>query len=340
MSATGSVTPATLALVNARIGDTLLVTPALRAIKAAWPDRPLVVRAHRERAPLLAGLPFVDRIEAIPRQPFRAAQRFVRRRYAIAFCWSDDPRLRSYCRRAAARVVAFERAGSPVDVAVPTPPSPMHAVEERLLLPAALGIAPAGKTLAYAVSPRERAWAGGFVAKLAPGGGDIVGITLASFPGKAYRDWPIEHFTALCRALADDEPTRRFLVLGDGASRPRAAALSRALPGRVVDATGRTTLRESAALIERLRLYVGVDTGPTHLAGALGVPMVAVYHCFHRGRLLAPLDHPGLEVIEHPCPDGTCTRETPMAQIGVEPVLAACRRLLARPDPRVSPLAA
>ena len=67
MSATGSVTPATLALVNARIGDTLLVTPALRAIKAAWPDRPLVVRAHRERAPLLAGLPFVDRVEAAGR---------------------------------------------------------------------------------------------------------------------------------------------------------------------------------------------------------------------------------------------------------------------------------
>src|SRR6185437_7793087 len=161
------------------IGDTLLVTPALRAIKAAAPERPLVVRAHRERAPLLAGLPFIDRVEAIPRHPFRAAQRFARRRYAVAFCWSDDPQLRAYCRRAAERVVA------------------------------------------YAISPRERAWAGGFVSRLAPAGGDIVGITLASFPGKAYRDWPIEHFTALCRALGDDEAKRHFLVLGDAASRAR-----------------------------------------------------------------------------------------------------------------------
>jgi len=331
---------ATLALVNARIGDTLLVTPALRAIKAAAPERPLVVRAHRERAPLLAGLPFIDRVEAIPRHPFRAAQRFARRRYAVAFCWSDDPQLRAYCRRAAERVVAFEKAGSPVSVSVPPPALPMHAVDERMLLPAALGIAPAGKALAYAISPRERAWAGGFVSRLAPAGGDIVGITLASFPGKAYRDWPIEHFTALCRALGDDEAKRHFLVLGDAASRARAALLVRALPGRVLDATGRTTLRETAALIDRLRLYVGVDTGPTHLAGALGVPVVAVYHCFHRGRFLAPLEHPALEVIEHPCPDGRCSRQTPMADVTVEPVLAACRRLLARPDPRLSPLAA
>jgi heptosyltransferase-3 len=331
---------ATLALVNARIGDTLLVTPALRAIKAAWPERALVVRAHRERAPLLAGLPFVDRVEAIPRSPFRAAQRFARRRYAVAFCWSDDSRLRTYCRRTAERVVAFEKPGSPVSVEVPPPALPMHAVDERLLLPAAVGIAPAGKSLAYAISPRERAWAGGFVAKLAPSGGDIVGVTLASFPGKAYRDWPIGHFTALCRALAADEAKRHFLVLGDAASRQRASVLARALPGRVIDATGRTTLRETAALIDRLRLYVGVDTGPTHLAGALGVPIVAVYHCFHRGRFLAPLDHPALEVVEHPCPDDRCSRDTPMADVAVEPVLAACRRLLARPDPRLSPLAA
>lgn len=331
---------ATLALVNARIGDTLLVTPALRAIKAAWPERALVVRAHRLRAPLLAGLPFVDRVEAIPRRPFRAAGVLARRRFDVAFCWSDDAELRAYCRRAARQVVAFELPGSRVSNPVPRPAEPMHAVDERLLLPAALGIAPAGKALAYAISVQERAWAAGFLAALGSGGGDLVGVTLASFAGKAYRDWPVESFVALCRQLSRGDPSLRFLVLGDAASRERAAALAQALPGRIVDATGRTTLRQSAALIERLRLYVGIDTGPTHLAGALGVPMVAIYHCFHRGRFLAPLEHPALEVIEHPCSDERCARTTPMADVAVEPVLAACQRLLARPDPRRSPMAA
>jgi lipopolysaccharide heptosyltransferase III len=330
----------TLALVHARIGDTLLVTPALRAIKTAWPERALVVRAHRLRASLFAGLPFVDRVEAIPRRAFRATGLLARRRFDVAFCWSDDAELRAYCRRAARRVVAFAMPGSAVAVAVPRPATPMHAVDERLLLPGALGIAPAGKALAYTVSLQERAWAAGFLAALGPGASDLVGVTLASFAGKAYRDWPAASFVALCRALASADPALRFLVLGDAASRDRAVALANALPGRVVDATGRTTLRQTAALIERLRLYVGVDTGPTHLAGALGVPMVAIYHCFHRGRFLAPLEHAALEVIEHPCSDEHCTRTTPMADVAVEPVLAACRRLLARPDPRRSPMAA
>jgi lipopolysaccharide heptosyltransferase III len=334
------MTNGVLALVNARIGDTLLVTPALRAIKAAWPDRALVVRAHRDRAPLLAGLPFVDRVDVLPRRAFRATHLLARRRFDVAFCWSDDRGLQAYCRRAARRVVAFDTPARIASVGVPRPVQLMHAVDERLLLPAALGIAPAGKALAYVVTPRERAWAAGFVASLGAAGSDLVGITLASFPGKAYRDWPVERFAALCRALASEDPKLRFVVLGDAASRDRAAALMQALPARVIDATARTTLRESAALIERLRLYVGVDTGPTHLAGGLGTPMVALYHCFHRGRYLAPLEHPALEVIEHPCPDDACSRQTPMGDVDVEPVLAACRRLLTRPDPRRSPLAA
>jgi heptosyltransferase-3 len=332
---------AVLGLVNARIGDTLLVTPALRAIKAAWPDRDVVVRAHRLRAPLLDALPFVDRIETIPRRAFRAVAILARRRFDVAFCWSDDPDLLRYCRRAAAKVVAFG-ANRRDDgfVAVPRPARPMHAVDERLLLPAALGIAPAGRRLAYVVQPRERAWAARWTAAHGLLGRDVVALALSSFPGKSYRDWPIARFAALADALAARDTDLRFLVLGDARSRTGAAALAHAIPGRIVDATGRTTLRETAALLDQSRLYVGVDTGPTHVAGALGVPMVAVYHCFHRGRLLAPLEHAALEVIEHPCPDELCSRETPMSEVGVEPVIAACRKLLALPDPRARSLAA
>lgn len=326
--------PATLALVNARIGDTLLVTPALRAIKAAWPQRELVVRAHRRSAPLLYELDFIDRVQAIPRRGLRLADAFARRRFDVAFCWSDDPAMRAYCRRASRRVVAFELPSDRDSIAVARPRSPMHAVDERLLLTAAMGIPAAGRRLAYVVSPGERAWAAQWLAARDGAERAVVGVAPASFRSKAYRDWPVERFAALVRDLGASDPELRVLVLGDAASRSGAAALVRELPGRIIDATGRTSLRESAALIERLRLYVGVDTGPTHLAGALGVPMVALYHCFHRGRFLAPLEHAALEIIEHPCPDERCSRRTPMHDIAVEPVLAACRRLLARPDPR------
>jgi heptosyltransferase-3 len=113
-----------------------------------------------------------------------------------------------------------------------------------------------------------------------------------------------------------------------------AQRLSTHFPGRVASLAGHTALREGAAVIGELDLYVGVDTGPTHLAGALGVPMVALYHCRHRGRWLAPQEHPALSVIEHPSTDIDCTADTPMSFIQVETVLEAAERLLASTIPR------
>jgi heptosyltransferase-3 len=329
---------ATLAIVNARIGDTLLVTPALRAIKAARPASTLVVRAHRERAPLLDGLAFVDRVERLPRRALRALDTFARRRYELAFCWAEDRGLVAYCRRVAQRTVAFANgeAAPPDVVAVPRPREPMHAVDERLLLARAVGIDGSDKRLAYCVQPHERTRARAWLAGRGAAGATVVSLQLASFPGKAYRDWPIERFAALARELATHRDDLVFVTLGDANSRDRARELASASRARLIDATGALSLRETAALIEQSRLYVGVDTGPTHLAGALGVPMVALYHCFHRGRLLAPLDHRALAVIEHPCPDAACTRATPMDELPVEPVVAACVDLLGRPDPRQS----
>ena len=91
------------------------------------------------------------------------------------------------------------------------------------------------------------------------------------------------------------------MILGD---RPDAVAgeeLATALGSHCHNLAGRLSLRQTLALMATLDLYVGVDTGPTHLAGALGIPMVAMYHCLHPGRYLAPLEHPSyLGVVEHP----------------------------------------
>ena len=53
-------------------------------------------------------------------------------------------------------------------------------------------------------------------------------------------------------------------------------------------------------LIGELDLYVGVDTGPTHIAGALDVPMIGIYHHLYPGRNLAPLNRPRCRVLEQP----------------------------------------
>lgn len=75
-------------------------------------------------------------------------------------------------------------------------------------------------------------------------------------------------------------------------------------------------------------LYVGVDTGPTHIAGALGIPMVALYHPAYPGRNLAPLQNPRCRVIEHPRTGSDSSADVNMADIPAEQVWQAASELL------------
>jgi heptosyltransferase-3 len=158
----------------------------------------------------------------------------------------------------------------------------------------------------------------------------LIGLQMASFPTKAHRDWPVSSFQELMARIAATRAEARFLLLGDAAAAVKAAPLLAACPQQAVLAAGRLSLRQSAALMAELDLYIGVDTGPTHIAGALGIPMVALYHCAYPGRNLAPLQHPACAVIEHPLTGKSAATTASMADIPVAAVWQAAMDRLAR----------
>lgn len=320
-----------LAIVVARIGDTLLATPALRAIKAAAPRGRLTVLAHRKRAPLLANLPFIDRLGSIDKRSAWWRGRLPAAQHDLALVWGNDRPLIDYALRRARKVVAFEASGLPVDSRLirVARPDGVHAVRERLALVEAVGIPAQDLRLAYAVAPGEAEAARRWL-ESRRGTGPTVGIQPVSFPTKPHRDWPIDSFVDLLRRLAAEFPQATFVVLGDDGAADAGRRLQAAVGGQVIVAAGQFDLRRSAALIGLLDVYIGVDTGPTHIAGALGVPMVALYHCSYPGRNLAPLGHSALRMIEHPA-TGAAHASTglDMADISVAQVLEATCELLA-----------
>ncbi len=102
---------------------------------------------------------------------------------------------------------------------------------------------------------------------------------LALLPGArwANKRWPVEHFTALVRQLAAREPALRFVVLGGAEDREAGRAIARTEPRRCLDLAGQTTLPEMVEWLRLCRLVVANDTGPMHVAAALGRPVVAVF---------------------------------------------------------------
>ncbi|TAM46979.1 MAG: glycosyltransferase family 9 protein [Gammaproteobacteria bacterium] len=315
----------------ARIGDTLLVTPAVRALKQASPKGRLTCLLHPARRTLYENLPWVDELGAITPKTAWLRSRFGGARYDYALVYGNDAPLVRYALRVAGRVIAFRQCDDGLNArlwrAVPAPAG-LHAVHERLLLPEALGVTTTDFHLAYLPTTNERAQARAWLTQHVYATGPLIGFQVASFPTKSYRDWPVDSFIELGRRLLADQPGAQILIFGGKESRGVAARITQALAPHAQSVAGQLDLRATAALLAQLNLYVGVDTGPTHLAGALGVPMVALYHCRHRGAQLAPLGHDRLAVIEHPASDRECSADTPMDRIPVEAVWEQARRLL------------
>jgi heptosyltransferase-3 len=335
----GSV-PSFLFINVARIGDTLFATPAMRAVAAAYPGCHITALAHPKRAEVLQGLPFVERVGRITKKTAPWRGRFGRERYDYAVVYGFDEPLVAYALRVAERVVAFRQKNDALNRrlyrCVETPPfQSEHAVDHHLRLPAALDVAAAGRRIAYRVLPDEATAARARLAVDVPvDAGPLIGLQVASFPTKDYRNWPIEHFAGLARAILAEWPRAHFLIYGGAEDRRHTRWLGQQLGARAVLYAGRLTLRETAALMSLTHLYVGVDTGPTHIMSAFDIPLVGLYHCLSSTRHTGPLDHPCLYALDHPRLDrGDCTKETPMSEISVETVYAAVRRALAEHPP-------
>ena len=93
-------------------------------------------------------------------------------------------------------------------------------------------------------------------------------------PGAAYgpaKRWP--HFPELARL----QQRYDIVVLGTAADGESSREVEHAAPGRVTDLTGRTSLKEAAAIMAGARAVVSNDSGLMHLAGYLGVPVVGIF---------------------------------------------------------------
>ncbi|MFT8718879.1 glycosyltransferase family 9 protein [Acetobacter sp.] len=133
----------------------------------------------------------------------------------------------------------------------------------------------------------------------------------ANWAGKA---WPAENFIALWRRISAVFPERKLVVLyGPGAQEKRMAAPVLAIPG-AIDAGGRFTLVQTAAMLQRCDLFVGNDSGLMHLAAAAGIPTLGLFGP-SRVSEYAP-SGPYAQWIVAPGPEG----HAPMAGLAPDPV--------------------
>jgi heptosyltransferase II len=321
------------------LGDTLLSTPAIRAVRRACPKASISVLASPPAREVLLFSPHID--ELIP-HPGRVDLRYLlrlpglirmlrRRQFDLAIVLhANDPDIvpLTYVSGAPYRAGWREsRLGFLFTHPVPTVNQGEHIVDIRLRNLQALGIGPQGRELEYFVQPEERARTASLLRNVGPEGSLLVGIH--PFGSIQRRWWPPSYVETLAQQLREDYGAETILF---GGPKEVQAAESISAKSNIVSVVGRLSIRESAALISRCALFISTDSGPMHLAQAVNVPTIAL--CGPAGpNLIGPVSfhsrsiHKGMDCTRcafSPCPTPSC-----MEEIQVDDVMALIREMAA-----------
>ena len=272
------------------LGDVVQTLPVLTALRSRFPNAHIAWVVNRAYADILAGHPHLnetivfDRGRGKPwsrsaRAAFFSLLRMLQERQFDLACDLQGLLRSSIMARAtrAARRIGLgdAREGARLfytDV-VPVPRCGMSAVDRYWLLAGSLGVGPATKQFVIPVSPSERLWAG----RQWDGAG---GLCVAIHPGARWmtKRWPTGHYAEIARRL-EREATARIVLVGGTEETDAARQIESAVRGRCVNLTGQTSLKQLAAVLCRVDLLLTNDSGPMHLAAALGTPVAGIFTC-------------------------------------------------------------
>src|SRR5262249_23533238 len=136
-----------------------------------------------------------------------------------------------------------------------------------------LGVGDLPRTFRLHVPPEAEAWATLALQSL-PRPWLVLGVGARWLTKR----WPPQHFAALAQHALDHFGGSVILV-GGGEDVPLARETAEQVDGPILDITGQTALPQLAAVLAQADVMISNDTGPLHLAAALGRPVVAPYTC-------------------------------------------------------------
>jgi len=274
-----------LVVVTRQIGDVLLTTPLIRDARRLWPSAAIDVLGFAGTLGMLAGNADIRRtIEAPSRASNESTLAFARRiwrKYDLAVVTEHSDRAHLYGFFAAAvrvgvvpqefRHAWWKRMLLHHAVRRDGDAGSIHVIDEKLRL-----LAPwrgARSRRAALVTPSATPVGGPLRERLRDG---YVVVHVPSMWN--YKQWPLAHYRELIGAFI---AIGRQVVLTGGASPADRAKIAQVMAGStaadVIDAGGELELGQVTSLLAGASLYVGPDGSVTHLAAAVGVPMIAIF---------------------------------------------------------------
>jgi heptosyltransferase-2 len=271
------------------IGDSVMSLGAVRALRQNFPDARLSILTRPWAQDLYSGCDVVD--DTILYDPrgadrgiegfWRAARRIRQEGFDVGVVFPNAFRAAALVRVAGVRErwgYATESRGFLLTKRVPQPPRPFgrHQSHFYLDLLSGLGLDVSGPDTSLAVTPSMRAAARTLLERQGWKGGALVGVHPGATNSRA-KVWKASRFAEVAAKLAEAHDAQ-VVVLGGVTEGELAEEVQRGLAADVVlTLQGRTSLADLMGVLAELSVFLTNDSGPMHLAAALGVRTLAVF---------------------------------------------------------------
>ncbi|MDJ0652373.1 MAG: lipopolysaccharide heptosyltransferase II [Simkaniaceae bacterium] len=272
------------------LGDLVMATPILIDLRKAFPKAEITAMCQENVVPLLEQDPAVDELFRFKRS--KELIRHIRERNIVAHlkqgCYDVGILLTHSFSSAwhfwqgnVKNTVGYCSDGRSFLLSHPLSFSEKRKEEHLVLtykkLLAPLGI-PVSETFPRLIVSKEEIESAWEIVKPfdIPQDAKLIGIN----PGAAFgtaKCWPPERFREVAKKLVEADPRHLVLFFGDGLHKQLIGNMCVGLPKRAINLAAKTTIRELLALIKICCVLLTNDSGPMHIADALGVPLVALF---------------------------------------------------------------
>jgi len=279
------------------LGDVLLATPAVRAIRKAFPEATISWLVEGGVAGLLAHQGFVDRVIEFPRHKMerslkrgslfpaaRALSAFRRtlteEEYDLVLDLHGIMKSAILARMARAdRIIGFdgtfakEASWMVYDERIRGVDKRMHKVERNMLFPSCLGIDQSPQT-GLDTSPEGDLYIDDYLRRTGIST-PLIAVNPFSSKGSEFKRWSLENYGELIGRLAGETGAQTIILWGPGEEAE--ARRLKQMGGDHAFLACPTSVSQLLSLVKKVDLYVGGDTGVMHLAALSGVPVVAIF---------------------------------------------------------------
>ena len=275
------------------IGDTLMATPLVRAVRRTFPECHLVFLCSAAALDVVRHNPHVDQVIPVAYRHLPAwlsseKSRIHRALRDLDLDWAvvleSHPSFIDLARKGGARRIIAYSGDDQEQGFEPARFDPQkHSIENHLLAARPLGLRPDGLQMELNYQPETKEIVARRLEMAGVTGDDCLVGVHAGWGGRSrtpdqtrLRSWPPERFAEVIRWLVKERGARVALT-GSVADRPLVRYIARAAEAPCVDLAGQLSLTELAALIHRMNAYLTVDSGPAHMAAALGTSLVTLW---------------------------------------------------------------